>query len=325
MTLQTPEIIINQVKSNLRSVQEMGELRKQAEHVVKYLSDNGFGALATELTEMFSKQGTDLSFSESDFGDSTVYPDEDFSEEYTKKHTLSPLSFGVYVEQPRWYALARKLGFDPTQREQSFDKSLFQKSIMSLDKLGISLHVDRGRKEDLEFTLLRQDSGLYSSTHERGRRLEPRKLLVPEYAIMTFEYLILSDMAAHRAEPDAPQEVITGYLVNRVNSFISLTPHWLGVPGHLTEETILTYETIMGETIDRIPEAVDSMYWLQAEIGDGLLTPVMFSLGSTENELALNHLLSPLIGIKKFRDYTESGEIKPEQIKQIIVDKGYVI
>ena len=323
MTIQTPEAILSQVRNNLHPFSEIEERRRKARHVVEYLTKNSFEALVRELNDNLKVPDSSKGFSLSDFEGSEVYPNDDYDKRHKEKHTLPPLSYGISMQRPQWFNLAQRLGFDPTQREQAIPKEMFEGSTMALDELGVSFHIKRG--EDFEFALVRRDCTLYAKTHQLGGAIDPRKLTKPHLAMLIFEYLTLADMGAHRTDPSCNGESLSRYLTNRLDVVSEAIPGWLGLPSGMARETSRVYRSLMQGTEKRIPEAVASMYWLQEEIGDRLLTPVMFSLGSTPNEIAVNHLLSPLIGVIKLCEYVASGEVKPEDIEEIIAGKGYKV
>ena len=84
------------------------------------------------------------------------------------------------------------------------------------------------------------------------------------------------------------------------------------------------YGTILDGLQGRIPAAVNATYELESRLGK-LTTPVLFSMGSTQEEIKVYHLLSPLIAVTQLNNYMASGKITKNQIQDIIGKKGYKV
>lgn len=324
MMQQTPEVLIGQIRSNLRSFSETTVLREKSSGVRRFINAHRYSEFVKDLNNSRLQIGSGQPFIEEDFHEASVYPDRGFIDSYTKKHTLAPLSFGILINQNKWDDVARKLNLDPKHTGQSLEGLLFNNSIFGLDDVGVTFHLDRGVSTDVEFEVLHADIGLYSETQGYARRITPEKLVTPHLAILTFEYLILTDLCAWRSDPDTTPESLIDYLQNRVNYYIECIPQWLQLPETHVKEAKLAYRTILGGVVQNIPPAVDATFELDKKIEPKLVTPILFSLGSTQEELGRNHLLSPLIGIKNYGIYIENGDIKPDQIRDILMKKGYV-
>lgn len=323
MTQQTPEVLLNQLRFNLKLESEIAIVREHSERLIGYFNNQGFEFLVKDLNSEYRLFfGNGQEFSESDFDNAKAYPNQDFVLNYQRKHGLPPLSLCILIAKEKWTDFACKLNLDPMHYGHTIEKRFFKDSILEL-KTGISFHLNRNLESDVEFENLHSDGSLYSETNSICSKISPQKLLIPPLAILTFEYLILNDLCAWRVEsPDS--ESMIDYLTKRMDYYIRLTPDFLKVPEEMRAKTISAYRTILSDSIERIQSAVIAVYDLESKIGSRLLTPVLFSLGSTQEELSRNHLLSPLIGIKNLNDYINSGEITKAQIQQILTEKGYL-
>lgn len=324
MTQQPPNVLIDQIRKNLRSSSEVAVFRERSGSVKKFIDEHRYSEFTKDLNESRRGFGSGQLFTKEDFQGALVYPDSRFIRNYTVKHTLAPLSFGILVDPNRWNDVARKLNLDPKHNGQSLESKLFRNSIFGLDEIGVTFHVNRGLQTDVEFEVLYADIGLYSETQSYGRRITPEKLMNPPLAILTMEYLVLSDLCAWRADPESTPESVTNYLQNRVNYYITLIPQILGLPETHIKEAEVAYRTILEGVVQNIPPAVYSTFELDKKIKPKFVTPILFSLGSTQEELKRNHLLSPLIGLKNYSTYFRTGDIEPVQVRNILVEKGYV-
>ena len=62
---------------------------------------------------------------------------------------------------------------------------------------------------------------------------------------------------------------------------------------------------------------------LEEQIGAGIVIPLLFALGTTEISDKRTHFRSPLKGIIKAQEYFDSGQLRTEDITQILERKGY--
>jgi hypothetical protein len=325
MTCQTPDVLLNQIDKNLRSASDVKQTAECSQEIKDMLSEGDYTGLVADLNKASDRiSDGSQEFDEEDFQGSLVYPDEEFSEWYKEKHTLPPLSFGLLIPPERWKVMSRKLNLYPRHEGQSLDSIFFEDSEIGLQMTGITFHLDRDARSDVEFEVLQKDIELYSAIQSEAQRITPRKLTQPVSAQLIFEHMLLSDLCAWRTDPDHDAETLTGYLHDRLNYYIQQVPTWLKLPPEFVSQTKTAYSAILRETFRRIPDAVNAAYTLDATIGTQLTTPVLFSLGSTEEDMARMHLLSPLLGLKNFQTYLEQGDITPSQIIDRLHKKGHM-
>ena len=118
MTQQPPNVLMNQIRKNLRSSSEVAVFRERSESVKKFTNEHGYSEFTKDLNESRGF-GSGQLFTKEDFQGALVYPTPRFIRNYTVKHTLAPLSFGILVDPNKWGDVARKLNLDPKHNGQS--------------------------------------------------------------------------------------------------------------------------------------------------------------------------------------------------------------
>ncbi len=321
---QTPAQILNQLEINLRSSAETESIRKRTRAIVEYLKRGGYSDLADDINRSWRHRNS--TFFERDFEGALVYPDSEYSVKHEQKHSVAPLSFGILIPVNNWESFSRKLNLDPRHYGQNLDKFAFENSIFGLDQTGVTFHVNREIESDIEFEILTSDISLYSNTFNSAKQITREKLQNPVLIKLALEYMILSDLCALRVEPTFNSEKLSGYLQNRVGYYIDLFIDALNLPHQsFKDQGRKAFRDMMQDTIERIPSAVHSTYSLDDKIGTRLVTPLLFSLGSTKQEFQRNHLLSPWIGIISAYEHLTNGDIKQNEIESILRNKGYGI
>ena len=320
MTYQPPEVLLNQLSTNLLSSLETDIMVEHSSIVRVLLATKGFRLLVDDMNEVRKQIGNGQLFTEDDFKGATIFPDEDYIRFHTEKHTLPPLSFGVNIPEDKWNDLAVKLNLNIGSMGQSIYPQFFPNSTLGLNKSGITFHIDRGKISDIELELLYNDNTLYSRNHPIAQEMKAERLVDQNLAILIMEHLTLSSLVSGRSY--SPED-LTVKLVNRCYSLVENIPYWLGIKKDQIEPGKKAYRTIFQPSIDEIYDAVKATFELDKMIGPGLVTPFLFSLGSTVDELKGNHLLSPLTGIKNLHTYVLSCKITEYQIIEILNKKEY--
>ncbi|PIN87339.1 hypothetical protein COV19_00460 [Candidatus Woesearchaeota archaeon CG10_big_fil_rev_8_21_14_0_10_44_13] len=321
MEQQTPESILGSLEKNLRPYDEAMAIRENSRRIKDHIKNRGFGGLAEDLNEMAPFFGFEPSFNKRDFEGSVCYPDRAFEEEYKKKHFLPLIGWGVLVPMKKWANLANKLAQPPTQLGKTIDYVLFQKTSLGLESTGISFHAKRDINDNLEYDSLYHESGLYSEIAALCSQIFTNKIRYCFLAQITFDHRIVRELGAMRAENMKPEEMKRG-LMGCIEQNVENIPCWLNVPEAVIEQTRDLYAGVFSEIFLRIPRAVDAVSELKEKIGP-MLTPMIFSAGSTEQDLEKEIILSPLRGICRLRDYVRSGDINQGQIKGALEKIGY--
>ena len=274
------------------------------------------------MNGILSLIGSTQGFEISDFDGATAYPDQAFEEEYAHKHTLPPLSFGVLIPERKWPAVSRKMNIMPDQGGNNLIRRLFTQSVLGLDKTGISFHIDTGSHEDQEFELLYNDRALYSNSHELAATISMEKLIHPDLVQVVFEYVLFAHLCASRADSKEVDDLVAT-INRRLDFYIALIPSWLGLPPNKVEEGQNAYRALLTGLRQRIAPAAQATYDLDQRIGASLVTPIMFSLGSTKEELKKHYCFSPFNAMTLMRSYIDTRKIRPKQIVDILKYKGY--
>jgi len=326
MENQSPEVLVNQLRTNLKGADELTELLEVSKEVKASILERGYGGFVGELNEVRRLIGNGELFEESDFEGAEVYSDERFSQVYTEKHTLPPIGFGVLLPESKWDNLARKLNCPSKFGGKSVDGCFFRGySSSGLEIVGVNFHINRGLDSDIEFEFLFSNPLYYSDSFREAMKMNPEKLRSPQYLMLAFEHTLIKDIAAWRADSDFIEDKVVEKLKSRPREFVGSFLEGLHLsPGEFAIG-MGAFVPVLGGAVERTPAAVYAAAELDKTIGIGLTTPILFSLGSTQEELGRHHLLSPLIGIASWNKYINSGKINTVEVKKVIEQKGYVV
>ena len=321
-TEQTRHVLLAHLQANLRSSREMEPFYAATSSLRSRLETCGFDGLA-EILNASELATQNQQFKWKDFRYCSLHPDDRVS--YQAAHTLSPASLVVAMPLPKWETFQRRAGIQRTARGCSYDEYAFAQG-SGLERTGISFHLADGYQESIFFELLYHDIHLYNPIFSSIERLSPQTFRHPFYLGLAIEYKTIRDLVGGLYEP-AGQRTLSSYLSAKLEVNVQVCVSLLDtsrVPDASRREAETVFRTLVAPAAERIPCAVEAAYALRNMLGMQLLVPVLYSLGSTQEEFRRNALFSPLKGIVQWRKYLEAGDITPEQISEVLYRKGYL-
>jgi len=259
-----------------------------------------------------------------DLRDAEVYPNAEKMIEHELKHGLPALSFGVAIPKERWPSIQRKFRMRGTSQGLSLSDYGFSENSLGLNATGLTMHSAGEEKEYEEFQQLYEDHATYSRSFKAFAELTLRKITVPWELSMALLCRTKRDLCAGRYEEGREEKAEA--LIRNLDVYGKAYEH--EVRRRVSDVQILRafqtiYAGVVSEIVPDIYLAVEATYALEQQIGAGIVTQLLFALGTTEVSEKRTHFRSPLKGIIKAREYFDSGELRTEDITQILERKGY--
>ncbi len=320
---QTAKEILYQLETNLRDASEVRRAQNVAQQWKERLADRGFSSLIAivnrEMNHLLSEELTS-----EDFRGAEVYPSPEKMTEYELKHGLPALSFGVAIPGERWSTIQQKFKMRETSQGLSLSEYSFSESSLGLDAIGLTMHRADAQDGYQEFQQLYEDQAAYSRSFKDLAALRIGKVKSLWELSMALLCRTKRDLCAGRYEKTKEERAH--------NLAISLDVYGQAYQNELRSHsdaaaTLNAFQTlytaVVAEIIPDISSAIEAVYALEERVGAGIVTPLLFALGTTESHGNRTHFRSPLKGIIKAREYIESGELRTEDITQILEKKGY--
>lgn len=317
--------ILRQLKKNLKSLSELKEVKRQSAHWTGEIRNERYESFIASLNRYVTGIGSEP-FSEDDFKGAHPYPDFAFSSWYASAHTLPALSFGVAVAREKWPAVVRKLRIASTSRGISLDEFLFAGQDNGLNKTGLTLHIDDGDMQGIEFEQLYKDISLYSRVLGQMTQMDISTLQDPQKVASAIIYNTFKDFCAVRIIKMNNRE-LNQYLCSRSFLYLQSIIDFLrtkNTPDEVCNSLYNMYAERLHTPLQRIPSAIDGLYETIEQLGPHLVTPLLFSFGSvTDGNRRYVH--SPFEDVCFLLEYIHAGEITPNKITTILQRKGYQI
>ncbi|MBI5002257.1 hypothetical protein HZC31_02640 [Candidatus Woesearchaeota archaeon] len=320
---QKPEDILFQLETNLRDAREIRPAQEAAKQWKERVTNRGFSSLIAiinrEMSHLLSEELTS-----DDFRDAEVYPGEEKMMEHELKHGLPALSFGVAIPSNAWPSIQRKFRMRETSEGISLSDYGFSAQSLGLDVTGLTMHRASEEKEYEEFQQLYEDHAAYSKSFGDLALLALEKIRSPWELSMALLCRTKRDLCAGRYEEGREKKAEA--LIRSLDAYGKAYED--EVRRHVDDvRRVMAYQAIYAEVVSEIvPDiylAIEATYTLEEQIGAGIVTPLLFALGTTEVSSKRTHFRSPLKGIIKAREYIDSGEIRVEDITQVLGRKGY--
>ncbi len=321
---QGPKDIIYQLETNLCDAREIRRPQEAAQQWKERVKNRDFSSLVAivnrEMDPLLAEELTS-----EDFEDAEVYPNADKMMEHELKHGLPALSFGVAIPKERWSSIQRKFRMRETSQGISLSDYGFSEQSLGLDATGLTMHTAAEEKEYEEFQQLYEDHAAYSRSMRDLAPLTLRKLRSPWELSMALLCRTTRDLSAWRYEAEgksAQENNLRRMLEVYGNSYKAELVRRNGEPGDLAAFAEY-YQTTVKPIADDIPRAIEAVYALEERVGPAIVTPLLFALGIIKQETGRHAYYSPLHAIIKAREYFESGELRVEDVTQILGKKGY--
>ena len=321
---QRPEDILYQLRTNLHDAGKIRRAQEAAQQWKERLTNRGFSSLVAiinrEMVHLLLEELTS-----EDLRDAEVYPSPEKMIEYELKHVLPALSFGVAIPKERWSSIQRKFRMRETSQGISLSEYGFSENSLGLNATGLTMHRAAEEKEYEEFQQLYEDHAAYSRSMRDLAPLTLGKLRSPWELSMALLCRTTRDLSAWRYESGGRSEQennLKRMLVVYGDSYKAELVRRNGEPGDLVAFAKY-YQTTVKPIRDDIPRAIEAVYALEEHVGPTIVTPLLFALGIIKQETGRHVYYSPLHAVIKAREYLDSGELRTEDITQILERKGY--
>ena len=319
---QEPKDILYQMETNLRDAREIRPAQEATKQWKERVKNRGFSSLVAiinrEMKHLLAEELTS-----EDLRDAEVCPTPEKMIEHELKHGLPALSLGVAIPKERWPSIQRKFKMRETCQGISLSEYGFSANSLGLDATGLTMHRASEERAYQEFQQLYEDQTAYSRSFKAFAEFSLRKITVPWELGMALLCRTKRDLCAGRYEEGREKKRET--LVRYLNMYGQA--YGDGVMRHSDHATLLAFQSlyrgVVSEIIPDIPHAIEATYALEEQIGASIVTPLLYALGTIEARGKTTHFRSPLKGIIKAREYFESGELRTEDITQILERKGY--
>lgn len=296
-----------ELEHNLKSKGEIMPVIEASCQAKEILKNRGFEQVVRDFNNARDITGYG-EFSSGLFEGAELFPEKDYTVKYQEKHTVYPLGIGVIVPKNKWKAIAGKIHTESDG--QSFNSVQFMKSIIHLDTLGFVIHSDEGDLEtNIEHELMHIDNDLYSANNMLLRRIncDIRQGIENE---------IKRELIAYRNELTKKADEMAQFLANKRMIFYA---SWLSQ--YIPDPYIIAM-TLM-PLREKIEPAVKAMEHLVKEIPSSLLTPILFSIGSTPEEINSGKVSSVLDEIVSLSDFHSKQGLDLGAVKDKLRGKGY--
>jgi len=317
MISKQAERFLYQLAINLRSKTDIQPIRDTSAEAKERLQTEGFEQIIRDFNHTRHLVGYD-EFSLSDFEGAVLFPDTECAETYQKKHTVHPVGIGVILPVPQWQSIARKI---KTKSDgQAFDDIQFRDSPVHLDILGFIIHSENGDLDtNKEHELMHVDNDVYSANNTLLRRFDQGLKFEGTYVQDRVENEVKRELIAYRNELVGKADEMGTFLANgRLGFYVN----WLA--SHLQHpQAAQAVAYLLSPLRQKVQPATEAMEYLTAEVPSQLLTPLLFSIGSTPEEIKGGKIISVLDDIVRLADSYSRRDLRIEQLYDGIKQKGY--
>jgi len=317
MISEQTERFLYQLAMNLKSKTDVQPIRDASDEAKETLQREGFEQVVRDFNHTRHLIGYD-EFSLDDFKSAVLFPDTDYAGKYQRKHTVYPVGLGVIVPVHQWQSIARKI---KTKSDgQAFDDIQFKDSLVHLDKLGFMIHSENGDLEtNKEHELMHVDNDVYSANNTLLRRFDQGLKFEGTYVQDRIENEVKRELIAYRNELAGKADEMGVFLANgRLGFYVDWLAQHLQ---HPQARQAVAY--LLSPLRQKIQPATEAMEYLTTEVPSQLLTPLLFSIGSTPEEIKAEKVISVLDDIVRLADSYSKRDLRIEQIFDGIKQKGY--
>lgn len=311
------ERFLYQLAHNLKAKADVQPIRDASDEAKDSLQREGFEQVVRDFNHSRHLVGYD-EFSLSDFEGAVLFPDTEFAQTYQRKHTVLPVGIGVIVPVPQWQSIARKIG---TKSDgQAFDDIQFRDSPVYLDKLGFIIHSENGDLDtNKEHELMHVDNDVYSANNTLLRRFDQGLKFEGTYIQDRIENEVKRELIAYRNELVGKADEMGAFLANgRLGFYVN----WLA--SHLQHpQAAQAVAYLLSPLRQKVQPTTEAMEYLTSEVPSQLLTPLLFSIGSTPEEIKSGKVISVLDDIVRLADSYSRRDLRIEQLYDGIKQKGY--
>lgn len=311
------ERFLYQLAHNLKAKAEVQPIRDASDEAKERLQTEGFEQVVRDFNHTRHLVGYD-EFSLSDFEGAVLFPDAEYAETYQRKHTVHPVGIGVIVPVPQWQSIARKIR---TKSDgQAFDDIQFRDSLVHLDKLGFIIHSENGDLEiNKEHELMHVDNDVYSVNNTLLRRFDQGLRFEGTYIQNRIENEVKRELIAYRNELTGKADEMGTFLANgRLGFYVDWLAQHLQHP-----QAGQAIACLLSPLRQKVQPATEAMEYLTTEVPSQLLTPLLFSIGSTPEEIKTGRVISVLDDIVRLADSYSRRDLIIEQLYDGIKQKGY--
>jgi len=251
-----------------------------------------------------------------------VYPTSNYGERYMRKHTLLPVCPTLVVRGDDVQKVKEVLNVGDICRGHSFSAGFFKDSKLGLNDVGLAFNFEGDENVGVEFQNLYTDIAVYHETLLFFRSVET--LSRPETMILHYEMSLLTDLSGMRADPFYKERDVGGFLEHRLDEYIGAESQLAGEGAERFKLAVRNLVCQLGVS-ERISQ-VGRVFWeLEDLIGDALLTPILFSLGSSREDVGEGRLnvVLPLKSLVSWQEHISRGNISLDEVREILVEKGY--
>ncbi|MBU1644447.1 MAG: hypothetical protein KKA62_03325 [Nanoarchaeota archaeon] len=331
MTSHT-ERFLYQLAHNLKAKAEVAPLVEQSQELKAKIDREGFEEVVADLNRNSEALGRPK-FSVSFFDGSTIMPDIEIAANYSKKHTIYPVGIGVTLNPNQLGNGLAQEGFGDgiviAGRE-------LVGSTLGLDKTGFII-IQSGNGADIraEHELLHVDNYSHSANHTMLKDFPDDYQFDPQSYLTRVENAVKAELIAYRNEivgnlDRVMNDIVRGTVgmaISRGAAFVAATKYGHEDPKKLEEEIkpqlLQELTAMMYPLVVKIKPAGESMKYLTQEAPSQLLTPLLFSIGSTPEEINAGKVVSVLDDIVGLADSYSRRDLRIEQLYDGIKQKGY--
>jgi hypothetical protein len=311
------ERFLYQLAHNLKFNSDVQPVRDASDEAKETLQREGFEQVVRDFNHTRHLVGYD-EFSVGDFEGAVLFPDSEYAETYQRKHIVHPVGMGVIVPVTQWQSIARKI---KTKSDgQAFDDIQFSDSPIHLDKLGFIIHSENGDLHiNKEHELMHVDNDVYSANHTLLRRFEQGLKFEGTYVQDRIENEVKRELIAYRNELVGKADEMGSFLANgRLGFYVNWLASNLQHP-----DAAQAVAHLLSPLREKVKPATDAMEYLTGEVPSQLLTPLLFSIGSTAAEVKDGKMISVLDDIVRLADSYSRRDLRIEQLYDGIKQKGY--
>ncbi len=318
--------LLYQLRHNLIPKSETQQIKDYSDEAKDIIRREGFG----EVVKSFN-YSTTIGYDKfclEDFENAELFPDDEFAMQYQNKHTIYPVGIGAIVPIEQWRQTSRKIKMNLSDETDGsvFGSIASRDSRVHLDEICFMI-LSRGRKLSItkEHELIHVDNNVYSTNDRILGRFNQGIRFEGTYIQDRVENRIKKELIAYRNELVGETEdmivflsdILLGSYVNNLVSYIS-NPI-------VRRATAIVLNYKLRPLKLKIKSATEAMEYLTKEIPSKLLTPLLFSIGPTLEEIERGKRISTLNDVVRLADAYSKKELKAEQIFEEIKNKGYSI
>jgi hypothetical protein len=321
-----------ELSNNLKSKADVDRLVETSQRIRTTITERGFKELIADINRNRQHIVGCEPYPAGFFDNSKLMPDPKSSYEYKRKHTVQPTGIGVVLG-------SNKGGLAPGGRGGDglvIAGREMKGSTLGLDQIGfIILTPGDGWKARAEHELLHIDNYSYSNNHALLRDFPDNYKFSTGSFLLRVENAIKGELMAYRGElvgrtARVRDDIIKGTVVQaiyRITDYLARTDY--GDKSQAEQAAVIPHlqqrlAHSMAPLVSKLNASVQAMEFL-AEAPSRVITPALFSIGPTVEEIERGMIPSVLDEIVALAEVLDSGELTLDQISEGIRQKGHTI